>query len=72
MEPIEQINTAPEQKKDSNSVGDESEEQTFSSDDLKSRFYRNEWPKVGDLVIVEIMSVNNEGAYVRLLEYNNV
>jgi translation initiation factor 2 subunit 1 len=38
---------------------------------LHSRFYRNEWPEKGELVMVEISNVNEEGAYVQLLEYNN-
>jgi translation initiation factor 2 subunit 1 len=48
---------------------DDAEE--VDGDDLKCRFYRNEWPERDDLVIVEIVNVNEHGAYVRLLEYNN-
>lgn len=54
-------------------VGSESESDTaFNTDQLESRFYRDQWPKVGDLVVVEIMQVNQEGAYVRLLEYDGI
>ena len=35
------------------------------------RFYRNEWPEPGELVMVEITKVSEEDAYVSLLEYNN-
>ena len=38
---------------------------------LNCRFYRNEWPELGDLVVVEIRDVNEDGAYVKLLEYND-
>jgi translation initiation factor 2 subunit 1 len=44
----------------------------FDKEDLQCRFYRQEWPSTEDLVVVEIGVVNEEGAYVRLIEYNNV
>ena len=54
-------------------LGEESEENVFTNEDLNCRFYRNELPKRDELVMVEIVKINNnEGAYVRLLEYNNV
>ena len=54
-------------------IGSESDaDQTFNTDNLQSRFYRDQWPSVGDLVVVEIQSVNQEGAYVRLLEHDGV
>ena len=47
-------------------------DQGFDSEDLRCRFYRNQFPEKGDLVIVEIMRINPEGAYVRLLEYDGI
>jgi len=40
-------------------------------ENLNCRFYRNEWPELEDLVVVEIRDVNEDGAYVKLLEYND-
>ena len=51
---------------------EESEDQAFDSEDLKCRYYREPYPDKGDLVMVEIMRINPEGAYVKLLEYNNL
>ncbi|CAG9334855.1 unnamed protein product [Blepharisma stoltei] len=39
---------------------------------LNCRFYRNQFPKIDDIVVVEVQRVENEGAYVSLLEYNNI
>ena len=39
---------------------------------MQCRFYRAEWPEEGQLVVVEISTVNEDGAYVKLLEYNRV
>ena len=36
-----------------------------------SNFYRNEWPEVGEIVAVEVIDVNDDGAYLKLLEYND-
>jgi len=47
----------------------ENDEAAFHKEEC--RFYRNEWPEKDELVIVEIQNVNEDGAYVRLLEYNN-
>lgn len=43
----------------------------FGKEDLQCRFYRNEWPEKDELVMVNIRDVNEDGAYVQLLEYNN-
>jgi translation initiation factor 2 subunit 1 len=48
-----------------------SEQEGFNKEDLHCRFYRNEWPERQELVMVKICNVNEEGAYVQLLEYNN-
>jgi len=50
---------------------EEEDQEAFSKEDLQSRFYRNEWPEREDLVVVEIRDVNEDGAYVKLLEYND-
>lgn len=36
------------------------------------RFYENKFPKENDLVVVEVKNVVENGAYVNLLEYNNI
>ena len=52
--------------------GNEEGGELYNKEELQCRFYRDEWPEVGDLVVVEIDTVNEDGAYVKLLEYNNV
>lgn len=49
----------------------ESENEAFGKSELNCRFYGNEFPEVEDLVMVEISTVNEDGAYVKLLEYND-
>jgi len=39
---------------------------------MNSRMYENEYPDVGDIVYVKVKSVSNTGAYVSLLEYNDI
>lgn len=39
---------------------------------LSCRFYENEFPEVDDVVIVEVKQIAEMGAYVQLLEYNNI
>uniref|UniRef100_A0A7S1VRP1 S1 motif domain-containing protein n=1 Tax=Sexangularia sp. CB-2014 TaxID=1486929 RepID=A0A7S1VRP1_9EUKA len=39
---------------------------------LRCRFYEEKYPEVDDVVVVEVKSVAEMGAYVTLLEYNNV
>ena len=43
----------------------------FNKEELNCRFYRNEWPEKEELVMVMIRDVNEDGAYVQLLEYDN-
>ncbi|KAJ3649160.1 hypothetical protein Zmor_020916 [Zophobas morio] len=38
---------------------------------LSCRFYREKFPEVEDVVMVNVLSIAEMGAYVRLLEYNN-
>lgn len=41
-------------------------------DDLKCRFYEKKFPDVEELVMVNVKSIAEMGAYVTLLEYNNI
>ena len=48
------------------------EEKVGSAAHLKCRFYKREYPNIDEVVIVEVKSVADNGAYVELLEYNNI
>ena len=39
---------------------------------LSCRFYANRYPEVEDVVMVNVRSIAEMGAYVHLLEYNNI
>ncbi|KAL3321018.1 Eukaryotic translation initiation factor 2 subunit 1 [Cichlidogyrus casuarinus] len=39
---------------------------------LQCRFYENEFPEIGDIVVVTVRAVENMGSYVELLEYKNL
>lgn len=39
---------------------------------LSCRFYRQKYPEVEDVVMVDVRSIGEMGAYVHLLEYNNI
>nr|XP_046917799.1 eukaryotic translation initiation factor 2 subunit 1-like [Dermatophagoides farinae] len=39
---------------------------------LSCRFYRQKYPEVEDVVMVNVRSIGEMGAYVHLLEYNNI
>eukprot|EP01094_Clydonella_sp_ATCC50884_P027749 TRINITY_DN809_c0_g1_i1.p1 TRINITY_DN809_c0_g1~~TRINITY_DN809_c0_g1_i1.p1 ORF type:complete len:294 (-),score=108.53 TRINITY_DN809_c0_g1_i1:129-1010(-) len=39
---------------------------------LECRFYENKFPEVDDLVVVNVRSIAEMGAYVSLLEYDNI
>jgi hypothetical protein len=58
----EQIESG-DHKADSSHEMSEDQEQ-FTKEDLQCRFYRNEWPETGELAVVEIIQVNEDGAYV--------
>ena len=57
---------------------EEQENETYGLDhipncDLKCRFYKNEYPKEDEVVMGRVLRVDNvTGAYVSLLEYNNI
>ena len=39
---------------------------------ITCRFYEQEYPEVDDVVMVKVSSIADMGAYVHLLEYNNI
>lgn len=39
---------------------------------LSCRFYQEKYPEVEDVVMVNVRSIAEMGAYVHLLEYNNI
>lgn len=39
---------------------------------LSCRFYKHRYPKLEDVVMVNVRSIAEMGAYVSLLEYNNI
>ncbi|EQC30614.1 translation initiation factor 2 subunit 1 [Saprolegnia diclina VS20] len=39
---------------------------------LQCRFYENKYPEIDELVVVNVRSIAEMGAYVSLLEYNNI
>ena len=39
---------------------------------ISCRFYKEKFPEVEDIVMVNVQSIAEMGAYVRLLEYNNI
>lgn len=39
---------------------------------LACRFYKNRFPEVDDVVMVNVCSIAEMGAYVRLLEFNDI
>lgn len=46
-------------------VGDE-------RDNLESRFYENKYPEIESVVMVNVRNIADMGAYVSLMEYNNI
>lgn len=44
----------------------------FSAMPLSCRFYKEKYPEVEDVVMVNVRSIAEMGAYVHLLEYNNI
>lgn len=42
------------------------------SENLQCRMYESQYPEVDDLVMVTVRSIAEVGAYVQLLEYNNI
>lgn len=39
---------------------------------LSCRYYRQKFPEIEDVVMVNVRSIGEMGAYVKLLEYNNI
>ncbi|OLL25622.1 Eukaryotic translation initiation factor 2 subunit alpha [Neolecta irregularis DAH-3] len=39
---------------------------------MSCRYYENKYPEVDDLVVVQVKSIAEMGAYVKLLEYDNI
>ena len=39
---------------------------------LTCRFYEQRFPEIDDVVMVNVRSIADMGAYVHLLEYNNI
>mmetsp|Transcript_8659 Transcript_8659/g.14676 ORF Transcript_8659/g.14676 Transcript_8659/m.14676 type:complete len:153 (-) Transcript_8659:711-1169(-) len=68
---IEETKASEIENSQLNADQSETDEQ-LTQEDFQSRFYRNELPETGELVVVEIFQVNESEAYVKLLEYNNV
>ena len=44
----------------------------MSNPKLQCRFYENKYPEVEDLVMVQVKQIADMGAYVHLLEYQDV
>jgi len=57
---------------------DDADEETFriyvgeDRKNLNSRFYENKYPEVESVVMVNVRNIADMGAYVSLLEYNNI
>uniref|UniRef100_A0A7S1XXD5 S1 motif domain-containing protein n=2 Tax=Phaeomonas parva TaxID=124430 RepID=A0A7S1XXD5_9STRA len=47
-------------------------EEIESSDRLSSRYYESKFPAVEEVVMVTVRRIAEMGAYVQLLEYNNI
>ena len=39
---------------------------------MHCRMYENQYPEIDEVVMVQVSSIAEMGAYVRLLEYNNI
>ena len=58
---------------DQSSAGEESDEMDYNNSELvKCRYYRNRVPAKDDVVAVITTEIKELGAYVRLLEYDNI
>ena len=53
-------------------VAEEAIEEESAAVQIGCRMYEAQFPEVDDLVVVQVVSIAEMGAYVRLLEYNNV
>merc|ERR1719498_246553 len=52
--------------------GHEAEGSGPSAYHMNCRMYENEFPEIDDVVMVQVTSIAEMGAYVALLEYNNI
>jgi hypothetical protein len=41
-------------------------------DSLRCRYYEQQYPEVEDIVVVQVKKIAEMGAYVSLLEYNDI
>jgi translation initiation factor 2 subunit 1 len=64
------VEKEPKEQMEANIEDDREEPETDES--LICRYYRNEFPEEHDLVVVKILNVHETGAYVSLLEYNEI
>ena len=54
-------------------IGDQGDEGgTGGAYRMSCRMYENEFPEIDDVVMVQVRSIAEMGAYVALLEYNNI
>lgn len=44
----------------------------MASKDFQVRYYENDMPRIGDVVMVKVVSMTDTSCYVRLLEYDNI
>jgi hypothetical protein len=68
----EESKNALTQKQEDEPEEDDEENLFVKGELVTCRFYRDEMPNEGDLVVVEIFSMEGAGAYVRLEEYNDL
>ena len=52
--------------------GDEAQDAKGGAYHINCRMYENEFPEIDDVVMVQVRSIAEMGAYVALLEYNNI
>ena len=41
-------------------------------DNLNCRYYESQYPSIDEIVMVNVTEIGEMGAYVTLLEYNNI
>lgn len=71
---IKNLQFKMEQPKEASTPQSQSKDVILPGDQIKSlsmRFYKDEFPKEGDLVMVQIKDVTEYATIVELLEYNN-
>lgn len=66
------INKMEAGNQDEHKTPKERKQHELSGVNLNCRFYRNQFPGKDDLVMVQVKNVSDMGAYVSLLEYNNI